>query len=159
MIRSETIGKIAAAFVKAQSDMTSAKKDASNPFYKSKYADYEGVVDAVKPHLNRHGIAYSCIPMTEGVEVLLIHESGEYFGGLVPYSVIATIKTAQDLGGIITYFKRYGLAGITGLPTIDDDGNAASGKIMKIESKQQAVATAIPQKQFKPAAQPSQHGF
>ena len=39
MDRSESIGKISAALVKAQSEMGSAVKDAKNPFFKSSYAD------------------------------------------------------------------------------------------------------------------------
>ena len=42
-MKSETIGALAAALAKAQSEMQGAVKDAANPFFKSKYADLESV--------------------------------------------------------------------------------------------------------------------
>jgi hypothetical protein len=34
--------------------------------------------------------------------------------------------TAQSVGSVITYGRRYGLSAITGIAQYDDDGNAAS---------------------------------
>ena len=48
MLRSEQINELAAALAKAQGQMQSAKKDAENPFFKSKYADMDSVVSAIK---------------------------------------------------------------------------------------------------------------
>jgi len=48
MKASESISKLAAALSKAQASMGGAVKDASNPFFKSNYADLGSVVKAVK---------------------------------------------------------------------------------------------------------------
>ena len=56
MKSSESMAKIAGALVKAQKDIDSAKKDAKNPFFKSKYANLESVIDACKDALNTQGI-------------------------------------------------------------------------------------------------------
>jgi hypothetical protein len=41
MKSSESITNLAAAFVKAQAEMSGAKKSAKNPFFKSNYADLD----------------------------------------------------------------------------------------------------------------------
>ena len=36
--------------------------------------------------------------------------------------------TAQSVGSVITYGRRYGLSAITGIAQYDDDGNVASNR-------------------------------
>ena len=47
---------IATALLKAQTEMSNPKKEATNPFFKSKYADLNSVREAVMPVLNANGI-------------------------------------------------------------------------------------------------------
>jgi len=37
-------------------------KDATNPFFKSKYASLENVIETVRPHLAKHGLSFSQFP-------------------------------------------------------------------------------------------------
>jgi hypothetical protein len=132
MEKSESITKLITALVKAQSDIKVAKKDSSNPFFKSKYADLSAIIDAIKEPLNKHGLVFMQIVDMIGdatvVKTILAHESGEYIGGNIPV-VVAKPNDPQALGSAITYAKRYGLQAIVGVPADeDDDGNAASGK-------------------------------
>jgi hypothetical protein len=53
----ESITNISTAFLKAQKEMSSAKKDSNNPFFKSKYADLNSVMEAVMPALHNNGIS------------------------------------------------------------------------------------------------------
>jgi hypothetical protein len=73
--------QIAIAFIKAQSQMSSPKKDNSNPFFKSKYADLNSVLEAVMKPLHENGIAVLQPTVTiDGknyVKTILLHESGE----------------------------------------------------------------------------------
>jgi hypothetical protein len=142
MEKSESITKLMTALVKAQSDIKVAKKDSSNPFFKSKYADLSAIIDAIKEPLNKHGLVFMQIVDMIGdatvVKTILAHESGEYIGGNVPVIPVkekdketGVLKevTPQAMGSAITYAKRYGLQAIVGVPADeDDDGNAASGK-------------------------------
>ena len=57
MQSSNTITKISAALVKAQLEMGNAVKDATNPFFKSKYADLNAIREACLPILNKKGIS------------------------------------------------------------------------------------------------------
>ena len=45
------------ALSSAQSEMGKALKDATNPHFKSKYADLASVMDACMPSLTKNGIA------------------------------------------------------------------------------------------------------
>jgi hypothetical protein len=120
--------KIAAALVKAQSQIEGAKKDSTNPHYRNKYADLGAVWDACRDALHKNG--FSVVQMGELVEgqwallTILLHESGEQLRGYVP--LLNTKGDMQGLGSAITYARRYGLAAIVGVCPEDDDGNAAS---------------------------------
>lgn len=129
MKTSETIGKIATALLQAQKAITFAAKDASNPFFKSKYADLPTVIDAVKPALNDAGIVFiqSATPSEAGTLSLttrLIHESGEWIEDIATAPLQK--NDPQGYGSAITYLRRYSLAAFTGLYQDDDDGQAAS---------------------------------
>jgi hypothetical protein len=127
MNRSEQIKTLAVALLKAQKQIKVAVKDSANPFFKSKYADFTTIVEAVKPALNENGIMFLQIVTPEGVETVLLHESGEYISGVTPV-VVAKQNDPQALGSAITYAKRYGLQAIVGIPSEDDDGEAAMGR-------------------------------
>ena len=81
MNQENPITTIAKAFVKAQSEMTVASKDSTNPFFKSKYADLNSIREACMPALNKNGISViQPIIQQDGknyVHTILLHESGE----------------------------------------------------------------------------------
>lgn len=129
MKSSETVSKIATALIQAQEQITFAVKDANNPFFKSKYADLPTVIDAVKPALNKAGIAFiqSATPSEPGTLSLttrLLHSSGEWIEDTATAPLAK--NDPQGYGSAITYLRRYSLAAMTGLYQDDDDGNAAS---------------------------------
>jgi hypothetical protein len=128
MNTSATITKISAAFVKAQSEMSNAKKDATNPFFKSKYADLNSVREACLPTLNRVGISViQPTTVVEGVnyvETILLHESGEYISSLTQI-IASKANDAQSHGSGLSYARRYALQSICNIGADDDDGNKA----------------------------------
>ena len=121
--------KVAAAFVRAQKAFGPALKSATNPHFRSRYADLSACIEAVIDALNDNGIAllqrtYEC---NDGVmvETVFVHESGEVIeGGML--HVPATKQDAQGYGSALTYARRYSLLAATGMAPEDDDGNAAS---------------------------------
>ena len=125
MITSPSIVKISGALLKAQKSIKSVTKDASNPFFKSKYADLASVINACKEELNAEGITFLQPVDGMNVETLLLHESGEYISAQTPI-VCKSQNNPQDLGSAITYARRYGLQSMIGLPAIDDDGEGAT---------------------------------
>ena len=138
MKTSESIIKIAPALLKAQKEMEGAKKDSANPFFKSKYSDFNSVLEACKGPLNNNGISilqpHKMIVLPEGnfmvVETILLHESGEYISGETKVEV-AKAHDPQALGSAQTYAKRYGLQSIVSLPSEDDDGEGAMNRNSK----------------------------
>lgn len=117
------------AFIKAQSEMGVALKNATNPFLKNNYADLQSVQDAVFPTFHAHGFAIiQCCNADEYgfyVRTEILHETGEHFCS----KVYLEYKKGdmQSLGGAITYARRYGLLSLTGIAVADDDGNTAVG--------------------------------
>jgi len=128
MQKSESIKNLAAALNKAQAEMGGAAKDANNPFFKSKYADLGSVIRAIKEPFASNGLSYSQFPISEadtvGVDTILMHSSGEWIESRL---LLPMVKAdPQKAGSAITYARRYALQAIAGIPSEDDDGNAAS---------------------------------
>lgn len=141
MQKSESIKHIAAALNKAQAEMSGAKKGANNPFFKSKYADMNSVVDAVRIPFCNNGLSYSQFPIMQdnkvGVETILMHESGEWMSDILVLPMVK--QDPQAAGSAITYAKRYALQSIAGIPSEDDDGNAASNQKAPAKQSSQNV--------------------
>lgn len=133
MFKSDSIIKLAPALVKAQMKMGVALKDSSNPFYKSRYADLNAVIDACMPALNSEGITVLQIPdvITLGsgttipvIQTMLVHESGEYIASNTQI-ICAKQNDPQALGSATTYARRYGLQSMITLTADDDDSERA----------------------------------
>ena len=124
----DALDKIAPALLAAQKAMSAAAKSATNPHFKSKYADLATVIDAVKTPLNDAGIAFlqTVRNDTTGVMVqtTLLHQSGQMIADTIYLPVPQ--QTPQAYGSAITYAKRYALQSMVGLPSEDDDGERAS---------------------------------
>ena len=138
MKHSDAINEIGASLALAQRQMKGAKKDAANPFFKSKYADLSSVAAACMDALNDQGVAVVQAPSTlpdgaVAVETMLLHKSGQWMSETV------TGKPKDDgpqaLGSVITYLRRYSLAAFAGVAPEDDDAEAAMGREKKAEPK------------------------
>ncbi|MEL7452436.1 MAG: ERF family protein [Pseudomonadota bacterium] len=127
---SAEIDAFAKAFVAAQKEMTTPKKDAANPFFKSKYADLNQVLQGVQPALNAAGISIMQHPASDNGDLrlttMLLHESGQWMRSTLRMK--PTDDKPQTAGSCITYARRYGLQSIACVGAEDDDGNAASAR-------------------------------
>ncbi len=129
MKTSDSIKELATALAKAQATMAGAKKDSTNPHFRSKYADLASIWEACRDALTSNGIAV--VQMTRArpedvviVETRLLHSSGEWIEGELLVPVMKA--DAQGYGSAITYARRYALAAAVGVAPEDDDGNAAA---------------------------------
>jgi hypothetical protein len=117
------------AFIEAYAEIQNPKKNASNPAFKSKYANLEEMLVVSKPVLIAAGFALVQEPTSDesgvGVATRLIYRTGESldFGA---FTVPLAKRDAQGAGSAITYCRRYAIAAIFGLAQEDDDGNTAS---------------------------------
>jgi hypothetical protein len=120
--------QIATALLKAQSEMSNPKKGATNPFFKSKYADLNAIREAVIPTLNENGISVlQPIVHVDGknfVKTILLHESGELLESLTEI-IYNKQNDAQAQGSGISYARRYALQSFVCVGADDDDGQKA----------------------------------
>lgn len=94
--------------------------------YQYSYADLADVTRAILPLLGQHGLAWATLPtLVEGRFVLvykLMHgASGEVLEGMYP---LPDRGSPQDMGGAITYARRYALCSVSGVAPDDDDDAA-----------------------------------
>ena len=130
MKHSESIAALAGALAKAQLQIEPASKNATNPHFRSHYADLASIWDACRGPLNTNGLSIVQFPCDgevgrTGLCTMLLHSSGEWI------SEVVTTRSQKDdpqgLGSALTYLRRYALAAVVGVTaTEDDDGNAAS---------------------------------
>ncbi len=133
--------EITKALIAFQKRVKPAFFDASNEFYKSKYASLGSVIDTIKEVAGDCGLSWTQFPVSDGegrigVETVLLHESGESISRSVFVELPPTYTTnaygketltnkVQETGKVITYLRRYGLSSAFGIYSDEDnDGNA-----------------------------------
>lgn len=126
MNTSESIKEIATALCSFQGEVEKINKEATNPFFKSKYATLANILDVIREPLHKNGLSFVQFPTGQfGLVTRLMHNSGEWLEA--EYEMQPTKNTPQEIGSCITYMRRYALGSILGLNIDeDDDGNAAS---------------------------------
>lgn len=148
MRSSEQINELASALHKAQSEMGGAVKDSANPFFKSSYADLTSVIKAIKQPFADNGLSYTQFPVSDeigvGVSTKLMHISGQWLE--MSYILPIVKRDPQAAGSAITYARRYALQSIAGIPTADDDAEAAMlrGEKSEQEKYQDMVMDLMP---------------
>lgn len=117
------------ALLQAQTEFPSVKKDSANPFFKSKYAGLDSVLEVVLPILHKNKLFIVQSPISDGervgVATKIVHESGASIDG--QFTMALAKNDPQGAGSAITYARRYSLISMLGLNVEDDDdANKAS---------------------------------
>ena len=126
---SDTIGKLAGALAKAQSQMTMVEGKSTNPFFNSKYASLAAVLEVAMPALNANEVAlvqgnrWSAADNGFYITSMLMHSSGEWIKSEIRMPIAK--KDAHGIGAATTYGRRYLLSSMVGVAQADDDGNGA----------------------------------
>jgi len=129
MNKSESITNLATSLINFQSKMIAVKKDAINPFFKSKYATLDTIWEAIRKPLSENGLSVAqtmnLIEDKSVLETTLYHTSGEWISGT---QLVNPVKDdPQSLGSAISYARRYSLSALLGIVADeDDDGNVAT---------------------------------
>lgn len=128
MNKSESIKELATALAAAQAEIENASKNASNPHFRSRYADLAEVLNTARPVLAKHGLSVAQFPsLDDGIvslETIMMHSSGEWISGIAG-APIAKVD-AQGVGSATTYLRRYSLAALVGIAQEDEDANGAA---------------------------------
>ena len=133
MKTSTELNEIAAALVGFHKAMGKVKKEAANPFFKSKYASLPNILDAIREPLILNNLAVVQFPTGENeLTTILMHTSGQFMQS--SYLMRPVKNDPQGVGSCITYQRRYAVGAILSLSIDeDDDGNAASTPAKKVE--------------------------
>ena len=136
MKHSDNMELVSAALVRVQAEIKPVGKDATNPHFKSKFASLDAITAAVKPALQKHGLAVvqGTVPTTDEtgslttlvVETMLIHLSGQWISNGV--AIPLDKATAQGAGSAVTYGRRYGLAALLAITNDEDDDGARASE-------------------------------
>lgn len=131
MKTSESTRTILPLLLKVQKEVGKLTKEASNPFFKSKYADLGSVMEVLKEPLNSVGIVVLQPTYAENgsnyLETMLLHaESGEFVSASLKLELSKV--DMQNLGSAITYARRYTLQSLGFLFAEDDDAEATMGR-------------------------------
>jgi len=148
-----------------QKEIGAIKKDATNPFFKSKYFDINSLLEQVKPVLNKHGVVLLqgitningklalSTKLIDGDETPLFQTSSSGAVKIDDSSIeficpLPDTADAQKAGSAVTYFRRYALQSLLALEAEDDDANIASGKTTSspresVDGKERAKAKII----------------
>lgn len=129
--RSPEIKDLASALVKAQAELSGAKKGSKAVITGNQsrtYADLASVWEAIREPLTDNGLCIVQFPRTSGqgveIETTLMHGATGQFMSDVLW-VPCGKNDAQGLGSAITYGRRYALMAVVGVCPVDDDGAAA----------------------------------
>lgn len=106
---------------KAKQEIGKINKSADNPFFKSKYADLNTILDVVEPILHKYNLVM-LQPIENGKVFTRIYdcESGDFVESSLDLPVI---NDPQKLGGCVSYFRRYSCQSLLSLSMQDDDAN------------------------------------
>jgi hypothetical protein len=132
---SESIGAIASALAKAQSELTNPEKalvgTIRSPFDRQgdrtfRYASLSSGLDIVRKTLGKHEIATlqtTAIDKDAGLirlTTVLAHSSGEWVSSDWPVCPVGEKATPHRMGAALTYARRYALFALVGIAGEDD---------------------------------------
>lgn len=132
------MSKITNKLFEFQKKVQAIKRDATNPFFKSKYFDINTLIEEVKPILNELGlIIIQPFAVVNNQSVLVTQiidqENGEKIESTV---ILPDNMKPQEFGSAVTYFRRYSLQSMLFLQAEDDDGNIATHQTARQPSAQ-----------------------
>lgn len=127
MEKSTSIVNLAKGLKSFHANLGKIARDATNPFFNSKYATLSAILEAIKQPLQDAGLSFTQFPTGQnGLTSVLMHcETGEFMQ--CEYFMQPIKNDPQAQGSVISYMRRYSLAAILGLNLDeDDDGNRAT---------------------------------
>jgi hypothetical protein len=132
--------EVAAAYIKARSEIQSIMPKDAKGVHNSRYTTLASIVEAITPTLISNKLVLMQEPTTNefgvAISTSILHESGASidFG---PLTMPLAKNEPQAVGSAISYARRYALVAVLGLASDDDDGQAAQDTY-KAKTKQPA---------------------
>ena len=133
----EKSNKLLEALSQFQADNITAKKTATNPYYKTQYAPIDEVIKAVN-HGAKYGLSFSQsidYEITEHGTIQFVRTNVYHkdCDNVLTSRCVISVKgnkfdDSHAVASAITYARRYSLSAIYGLATEDDDDGNANAK-------------------------------
>lgn len=144
--QSPEINELASALAKAQAEIEVAGRKETNPFFKSKYADFAELIKVSRPALTKNGLAVMQQLITDDdgmtwLNTILTHSCGQWIETRM--RVIPIKNDPQSFGSCVTYLRRYCYAALVNIAVSDedDDGEAAMYDQRQVFAKGTALNT------------------
>ena len=117
--------KIYKKLFEIQKNIGKLTKDADNPFFKSKYADINQLIELSNPLFhNQNLMVLQPIQGNTLLTQIIDVDTGEKIESSLE---LPQSQDPQKIGSAITYYRRYTLKALLNLQEEDDDANRASG--------------------------------
>ena len=130
------------ALLKFQSKCPAVVKDSNNPFFKSKYADLQSIMETIQPVLTECGLLIVQPVVEMNVKTIIYHSSGECLESLFPI-VSKDVSNPQAFLSGVTYARRGALQAILNLVTEDDDGNTVTQHAQVVKTKLDGILAEV----------------
>jgi hypothetical protein len=153
MIHSDTIGSLVGSLAKAQLEIRNPPLDSVNPHFRNRYASLGAHLDAVRIPFANHGLILTQqVENDQGVvtvTTMIAHTSGEWIRSSVGMP-LPDRATAQNLGSIVTYLRRYAIGSAVLLTGEEDNDAEEDRNHRKATPVQQQAPIAAPTKSDPP---------
>ena len=127
--------------LEVKQEIGTISKNATNPFFKSQYMDLNQLLTEIEPILMAKGLLLTQ-PIENNCVVSRITdtENGETVESSLP---LMDFSKPQDVGGCITYFRRYTLKSLLAIAEEDNDGNGlVKAKVSKKAATEETLTSA-----------------
>ena len=114
--------------------------------YKFKYSSLDHIMAQIRPHLADNGLAVQQFQANGQMVTRILHSSGQWMDCGLPMPNVS--GSPQDIGSIISYFRRYSLSAALCLVTEEDDdagGQEAGDRELNYNSSSRGQVVTAPQ--------------
>jgi hypothetical protein len=145
--QSEQINELITALAKAQGEYQSIGKNRVNPFFKSQYADFDSIMDTIRPILSKNGLALIQVtvidPTTRSrtLHTKVAHSSGQWIESR--QIIIPEKNDDQKFASSVTFNKRHQAMSILNITISDDKYDDDAEENMKETRLNERAGTAI----------------
>lgn len=145
--QTENLSDLILAMVNFNTDLQTVKliKDGKNEHLRNKYLTLDNILNTIRPILTKNGLVVVQALAGDYLVTTIYHVSGQFIQTEMPFHPMSGNKgtnALQELGGGITYAKRYAISAMLGI-SVDEDNDGQSSKIKSEQLKSKKKVNTI----------------